>query len=132
LKKSWISGHPRVVIGIVLVVCLGPFLNKAIHADDVLFVWTAEWIQKHPADFFGFKVNWWTSAIPMWVANYNPPLISYVLAGAAFLVLLAGPAVPGEEILSTLPVRAEKIDCGKYGGKHNLEQDEIEALMNRR
>ncbi|WP_321507767.1 uroporphyrinogen-III C-methyltransferase [uncultured Methanoregula sp.] len=37
--------------------------------------------------------------------------------------------LPGEEILSTLPARAEKIDCGKFGGKHNLEQDEIEALM---
>ena len=37
--------------------------------------------------------------------------------------------LPGEEILSTLPVSAEKIDCGKFGGKHNLEQDEIEALM---
>jgi uroporphyrin-III C-methyltransferase len=24
---------------------------------------------------------------------------------------------------------AEKIDCGKYGGKHTLEQDEIEALI---
>jgi len=37
--------------------------------------------------------------------------------------------LPGEEILRTLPARAEKIDCGKFGGKHNLEQDEIEALM---
>lgn len=37
--------------------------------------------------------------------------------------------LPGEEILATLPGRAEKIDCGKYGGKHNLEQDEIETLM---
>jgi 4-amino-4-deoxy-L-arabinose transferase-like glycosyltransferase len=85
LKKSWISAHPRVVIGFILVVCLGPFINKAIHADDPLYVWTGQWIQKHPADFFGFKVNWWTSAIPMWVANYNPPLFSYFLAGAASL-----------------------------------------------
>jgi len=83
LKKSWVTAHPRVVIGFILVVCLGPFLNKAIHTDDVLFVWSAEWIQKHPADFFGFKINWWMSAIPMWVANYNPPLMSYFLAGAA-------------------------------------------------
>jgi len=37
--------------------------------------------------------------------------------------------LPGEEILSTLPKTAEKIDCGKYGGNHVLEQDEIEALM---
>jgi len=37
--------------------------------------------------------------------------------------------LPGEEILATLPEHAEKIDCGKYGIKHTLEQDEIEALM---
>lgn len=37
--------------------------------------------------------------------------------------------LPGEEILSTLTERAEKIDCGKYGGRHVLEQDEIEALI---
>lgn len=37
--------------------------------------------------------------------------------------------LPGEEILATLPRNAERIDCGKYGGSHTLEQDEIEALM---
>ncbi len=85
LKKSWISTHPRVVIGIILVACLGPFLNKAVHTDDALFVWTGEWIQKHPADFFGGEVNWWVSVVPMWVANWNPPLMSYFLAGVATL-----------------------------------------------
>jgi uroporphyrin-III C-methyltransferase len=37
--------------------------------------------------------------------------------------------LPGEEILASLPAHAELIDCGKYGGKHTLEQDEIEAMM---
>ncbi|MGD0534067.1 MAG: uroporphyrinogen-III C-methyltransferase [Methanoregula sp.] len=37
--------------------------------------------------------------------------------------------LPGEEILSSLPKKAEKIDCGKYGGSHTLEQHEIESLM---
>jgi len=37
--------------------------------------------------------------------------------------------LPGEEILMSLPEKAEKIDCGKYGGHHTLEQHEIEALM---
>lgn len=79
LNKSWISAHPLVVIGLVLLMCLTPFLNQAIQTDDALFVWSAEWIQKHPGDFYGFSVNWWGSAIPMWVANYNPPLMSYFL-----------------------------------------------------
>jgi len=37
--------------------------------------------------------------------------------------------LPGEEILSTLPPSAEKIDCGKFGGNHILEQDTIESLI---
>jgi uroporphyrin-III C-methyltransferase len=37
--------------------------------------------------------------------------------------------LPGEEILDSLPAAAEKIDCGKYGSDHTLEQDEIEAVM---
>jgi uroporphyrin-III C-methyltransferase len=37
--------------------------------------------------------------------------------------------LPGKEILASLPLGAEKIDCGKYGGNHTLEQDEIEALI---
>jgi uroporphyrin-III C-methyltransferase len=37
--------------------------------------------------------------------------------------------LPGEEILASLPASAEKIDCGKYGGKHTLEQDEIETMI---
>jgi 4-amino-4-deoxy-L-arabinose transferase-like glycosyltransferase len=85
LKKSWISKHPRIVVGFILVACLGPFFNKAIHTDDVLFVWAGQWIQRHPTDFFGCQVNWWMSAIPMWMANYNPPLMSYFLAGVASL-----------------------------------------------
>jgi 4-amino-4-deoxy-L-arabinose transferase-like glycosyltransferase len=83
LKKSWISRHPLIVIGVILVVCLGPFINKPIHGDDALYIWTAEWIQKHPANFGGFDVNEWASAIPMWKASWNPPLLSYYLAGVA-------------------------------------------------
>ncbi len=37
--------------------------------------------------------------------------------------------LPGEEILAGLPENAEKIDCGKFGGRHTLEQDEIERIM---
>jgi len=37
--------------------------------------------------------------------------------------------LPGDDIIATLPEHAEKIDCGKFGGKHTLEQEEIEDLM---
>jgi tetratricopeptide (TPR) repeat protein len=84
-KKSWMAMHPRIVIGLILVVCLGPFINKAIHVDDALFVWAGEWIQHHPTDFFGSEVNISNSTIPMWKANCNPPLMSCFLAGVASL-----------------------------------------------
>ncbi|MGA2243142.1 MAG: glycosyltransferase family 39 protein, partial [Verrucomicrobiota bacterium] len=84
-NKSWLATHPRIVIGFILVVCLGPFINKAIHVDDALFVWAGEWIQHHPMDFFGSEVTIWLSTIPMWKANCNPPLMSYFLAGVACL-----------------------------------------------
>jgi 4-amino-4-deoxy-L-arabinose transferase-like glycosyltransferase len=84
-RKSWISRHPYFVIGVILVACLGPFVNKAIHVDDALFVWAGEWIQQHPTNFYGFEVNIWDSTIPMWKFNYNPPLMSYFLAGVASL-----------------------------------------------
>ena len=84
-KKSWISEHPMVVLAVVLAGCLGPFGNQAIQTDDANFVWTAQWIQGHPADFFGSQVNWWFSAIPAWVAVSDAPLFSYFLAGAASL-----------------------------------------------
>ncbi len=85
LKKSWLSAHPRVVIGLILVAGLGPFINKAVHGDDALYVWTGKWIQHHPADFFGFEVNEWFSAIPIWKANWNPPGMSCYLAGVGSL-----------------------------------------------
>ncbi len=50
-----------------------------------------------------------------------------VVIDAADVVLFD--QLPGEEILASLPARAEKIDCGKYGGNHTLEQNEIEALI---
>jgi hypothetical protein len=84
--KSWMTSHPLVVIGALLVLCLGPFANKAIHMDDPLFVWSAAWIQRHPGDFFGFVVNWFGVETPMTEANYNPPTTSYCLALAASLL----------------------------------------------
>ena len=40
--------------------------------------------------------------------------------------------LPGEEILLSLPEHAEKINCGKYGSDHTLEQEDIEELMVRK
>jgi tetratricopeptide (TPR) repeat protein len=82
---SWSSRRPRLVIGLVLVVLLGPFITKPLHIDDPLFVWGGQWIQHHPFDFFGARVGWWMTEVPLWMANCNPPLLSYFFAGVASL-----------------------------------------------
>lgn len=60
-----------------------PFLNKAFHIDDPMFLWTAEQITISPADFYGFDVNWYGVIEPMHAVNKNPPLVGYYLAAAA-------------------------------------------------
>ncbi|MDO5844697.1 MAG: uroporphyrinogen-III C-methyltransferase [Methanocorpusculum sp.] len=37
--------------------------------------------------------------------------------------------LPGDEIISSLPASAEKIDVGKFGGHHTMKQTDIEKLL---
>jgi 4-amino-4-deoxy-L-arabinose transferase-like glycosyltransferase len=62
-----------------------PFVAKAFHIDDPIFLWTAEQILVDPADFFGFEINWYGYLEPMYEVNKNPPLVSYYLALIAAL-----------------------------------------------
>jgi len=68
------------------VLLLIPFLGKAFHIDDPLFLYTAQHILDDPLDFYGFPVNWYATAMPMHEVNQNPPLLAYYLApfGALF------------------------------------------------
>ncbi len=63
--------------------CLLPFVGKAFHSDDPLFVWTARHILGHPLDFYGFTVNWYGFEMPMAEVMKNPPLVAYYLAATA-------------------------------------------------
>ena len=83
------------VLGLVaIVVCvLAPFLGKAFHIDDPLFLWIAQQISKNPTDPYGFSVNWYSVAQPMFSIMQNPPLGSYYLAGAAAAVGWSEPAL---------------------------------------
>lgn len=60
--------------------CLVPFLGKAVHIDDPLFIWTARHIQSHPLDFYGFNVQWGTQETPIFQVMQNPPLAAYYMA----------------------------------------------------
>jgi 4-amino-4-deoxy-L-arabinose transferase-like glycosyltransferase len=65
----------------ITIAALAPFLNKAFHIDDPLFLWMAQQITRHPFDPYGFSVVWGESSLrPMWQNMLNPPLCSYFIA----------------------------------------------------
>ncbi len=79
----------RVGGAIAVAVCLAalaPFLGKAFHLDDPLFLWVARQVQAHPLDFYGFRVNWYGYEMPMWEVTKNPPLTSFYIAAVARVV----------------------------------------------
>ena len=84
--QRFASIHPLVWLTILILACLVPFLNKAFFIDDTLFLRAAEQIQKHPLDFYGFKINWFGYTTPMTEAFENPPLTCYYISLVASLV----------------------------------------------
>jgi len=68
------------LLAALTVVALAPFLGKAFHIDDPLYLWTAKHILHAPLDFYGFNLNWYGTEEPMSRVMKNPPLLSYYLA----------------------------------------------------
>jgi 4-amino-4-deoxy-L-arabinose transferase-like glycosyltransferase len=74
------SYKPQALLTLITAAALAPFLNKAFHVDDPLFLWMAQQIAKHPLDPYGFEVNWSSFTQPMSAVMQNPPLCSYYIA----------------------------------------------------
>ncbi|MCI0422885.1 MAG: glycosyltransferase family 39 protein [Acidobacteria bacterium] len=70
------------ILACATLACLIPFSGKAFHIDDPVYVRAAQQILSHPADFYGFRMNW--RGTEMLVADFqqNPPGVSYLLAVA--------------------------------------------------
>ncbi len=81
--RRWSALHPYWTLTLVVLAALVPFLAKPFNIDDPLFLWAARQIHAHPADPYGFNVEWSWVAIPMWKMTENPPLACYYLAAAA-------------------------------------------------
>jgi hypothetical protein len=77
------TSRGAVICVVATIACLAPFANKAFHIDDILFLYAGRQICAHPADPYGFKVNWSGSEMPMAEEATNPPLTSYYIALAA-------------------------------------------------
>lgn len=76
----WAARYPFLVVVLACVACLGPFINKAYHIDDPLFLFAAEHIREEPANFYNFSVVWYDHEMPMYEVTKNPPLASYYIA----------------------------------------------------
>lgn len=74
------------LVAVVTIAVLAPFLNKAFHIDDPLFLWIAQQISTHPGDPYGFAANWYVSSQPMFSIMQNPPLSCYYMALAAIFL----------------------------------------------
>jgi len=81
--QPWCARHPNWTLTFIVLAALVPFLAKPFNIDEPLFLWTARQIQAHPANPYGFDVNWYGFAMPMSAVTKNPPLACYYLALAA-------------------------------------------------
>ena len=68
------------VVSLLAAGMLAPFLDKAIHLDDTLFVRLAERILEHPTAPYAFDYNWFGTPVSFWEATQNPPGNGYLLA----------------------------------------------------
>jgi 4-amino-4-deoxy-L-arabinose transferase-like glycosyltransferase len=75
-----------ILLGLCTLLLCGIYLWKAYNMDDPLVVWTAQRIAAHPADFYGFDVNWYGYSAPVAKIDMNPPGAAYYVAafGALF------------------------------------------------
>ena len=80
LPATW--SHQRILLALTAatLLCLLPFLGKAFHMDDPLFLWTAQQITHHPLDPYGYDLVWYFIQMHMWAVTKNPPLASYYAA----------------------------------------------------
>ncbi len=76
-RRTWLGA---VICVAATLASLAPFANKAFHIDDILFLYAGRQICAHPADPYGFKINWSGSEMPMAEEATNPPLTSYYIA----------------------------------------------------
>jgi len=103
VKRCFESVTPLGWLLITTLVCLIPFVNKAFHIDDTLFLRAARQIQEHPLDFYGFDMNWFGVAKAFPLDFDNPPLTCYYIA---LVASIAGWSEPVMHVAFLLPALA--------------------------
>ena len=86
-----------------VIAAVAPFIGKAFHIDEPLFIWMAQQISLHPQDPYGFSVNWYSTIQRFFQVMENPPLSSYY---AALIGRFLGWSEPAMHIAFLLPAIA--------------------------
>src|ERR1700690_278884 len=71
-----------ILLAVLVLAFLTPFLGKAFHIDDPLFLWVGKQITQHPGNPYGFTVTWYSAPQQMSDVTQNPPLAAYYIAVA--------------------------------------------------
>lgn len=93
-----------ICVALLVLILLLPFVGKAFHIDDPMYIWVAQHIQTNPGNPYGFPVNWYGTDTPVSVVNKNPPLVSYYIALAASVLGWSEPALHLALLLPALAV----------------------------
>ena len=72
---------------------LAPFLDKAFHLDDTVFLRIARQIEEFPLEPYNFQYNWFYEPKSVWAITQHPPLHSYLLAAVGLVAGYSEPAM---------------------------------------
>ena len=106
-----------------LVLC-ALFLGKAYHIDDTLLIWTAQQIASHPADYYGFDVNWYGFYAPIAHIFLNPPGAAYYAAAFGAIFGWSEPVMRGSVALI-----AVALVLGVYWLARQMKGDPLPAAV---
>lgn len=112
------------ILLVTVIACYLPFLDKAFHIDDPVYLRVAQEIVRDPANFHGFDINWYGYFAPMYEVNKNPPLVSFYIAAAAGLL---GWSEQGVHLAMLLPALAAIL--GTYFLARRLGADPLVASL---
>lgn len=77
---AWSRWLGPLVVAVVTAAALWPFVDRAFHIDDTVFLLVAEQILEDPLHPYDFEYNWDLQPRSMWQTTQHPPLHSYLLA----------------------------------------------------
>jgi len=78
-------GLRLVAVVVITILLLLPFVNRAFHVDDTLFLYSARQILKNPLRPYDFMLTWNVTEEHMWQVTMNPPLACYYSAAVTGL-----------------------------------------------